>query len=279
MDNLIKAFLPNPNKTIHKNYTQLQSVLDAANVTTYVNPDEISNANCAIHLIGNEYCISELHTDITEEQYWLQKSFEHKKQNNNFRIFIWQPEILPGQEIAPKQTEFINSIRNSLVQDMAFCNHVSPVMFVEDLRSIIYEEEPVSYDTKSSDIFFIQNEIDEENGNDIVELLSDILKVVKLNLSLRTQMDYSGYIAQQIKKSKLTVIYFSHTGNWALPFIQQIWKNTGGASANKTIVFIGDTEYEQNKKIIFDAENVINISTSKELVPLEIKVLYDKTFS
>ncbi len=279
MNSLIKAFVPKAGKSVSQYYNHLIQVLQSADIGVFTNQEEIGNTQCAIHIIGNEYHASEFDPTISEEQFWLQQSYLQKGKNKKYRIFIWQPETISLQEISAEQSLFINSIRNNLIQNVAFCNHNSPILFVEDIRSIIHEEQPAEDNIKQSNIFFIHNEIDEEKGKGIVELLSDVVKVEKLNLSLRSEIDYLEFIVRQIQNSQLTVVYFNHTGNWALPFIQQIWKNTGGASTNKTMVLIGDTEHEQNKNLSFDAPNVINISTSTELIPLEIKVLFDKLFS
>jgi hypothetical protein len=273
--NKIKAFLPDSNTELVSYRKLLIGVLQSANIEVVEDPSELSSSQCSIHILGNQYKKSAADPSISNDEFWFNQAYNHINNNKFFRIFVWQPPALQNQIVSPKQTDFINSIRNNLVQNMTFSNHHSPVMLVEDIRSIIYAEQKAVFDTNPTDIFFIYNEIDEDTGNDIVELLNDVVKIEKLNISLNLGTDYSELISQQIQKSQLTAIYFNRTANWAVPFTKQVWKNIGGASANKKILMIGDAEYEQNKTALFNAPNVTNINASTELIPLETKVFYD----
>lgn len=278
-DNKIKAYVPIPTTDINQFYFQLLGVLKSAKIEIISAEQDISQAHCAIHLIGNSYKKSTLGFDISDEEYWFNLSCEQNQENPSFRIFIWHPTQLSNIIESDKQVTFINSIRQNLIQNMTFCSQESPVMFVEDIRSIVFEEQQTKYETKKTDVFFIYNEIDEDNGNNIVELLTDVVKVECLNISLRSETDYSEFIAQQIKKSYLTTIYFNRTANWAVPFTQQVWKKIGGASANKEILMIGDSDFDLNKDIVFKAPNVTNLCAGTELIPLETKVFYDRIFN
>ena len=71
-------------------------------------------------------------------------------------------------------------------------------------------------------------------------------------------------------------MYFKETSDWALPFAQQIWKKVGGASSHTPILLIGDEDPETNMNKKFKAPKVISLIVSGELIPLEIKVNYDK---
>lgn len=273
--NKIKTFVPLSSAEIDKSHAQLIGVLQSANIEILVKEEDFEQAHCAILFIGKSYSHSTRGLSISDEEYWFKKSCDLNEKNSSFRIFIWQP-LSFEKSVTQEQTTFINSIRNNLIQNMMFCNHISPVMFVEDIRSVVYEEQKIQFNTKSTNVFFIYNEIDEDNGNNIVELLNDVVKVEPLNISLRSETDYSEFIAQQIQKSELTTIYFNRTANWAIPFAQQVWKKIGGASANKKILMIGDADFETNHDIKFKAPNVTNICAGTELIPLETKVFYDK---
>ena len=276
--NRIKVFLPNGANDTTVYRKQLLGVLQSANIEVVEDINLLSTTECSIHLLGCLYNNNN-NSAISNDKYCFEQACNQIIKNKLYRIFVWQTPVLNNQMISSKQEDFINSIRNNLVQNMIFSNHHSPVMLVEDIRSIIYSELKTVFDTKPADVFFIYNEIDEDFGNEIVETLSDVVKIEKLNISLNIKTDYSELISQQIKKSRLTVIYFNSTANWALPFAKQVWKNIGGASANKKILMIGDTDYEQNKNIRFDAPNVSVIHSSKDLIPLETKVFYDKMFT
>lgn len=274
--NKIKAFLPESNPQLNEYRRQLIGVLQSANIQVLQDPKLLPHADCSIHLLGSQYGSTTNNQGISDDEFLFNQACNLNKENQSFRIFIWQPPIMQDQLVSQKQTDFINSIRNNLFQNMTLSKHHSAVMFVEDIRSILYAEQKEVFDITPADVFFIYNEIDEDNGNSIVELLNDVVKVEKLNISLKMPTDYSELIAQQIQKSKLTTIYFNRTANWAIPFAKQVWKKIGGASANKEILMISDTDYEQNKNIVFNAPNVTNLNTGTELIPLETKVFYDK---
>lgn len=274
--NRIKAFVPSPVGENNMYYRQLYGVLQSANIEVITSEQSAEKADCAILLIGNEYKNSNRGLTISDEEYWFNKACQINTNNSSYRIFIWQPGFYRNNDSSSKQTAFINSIRNHLIQNMMFCNYLSPVMFVEDIRTVMYEEQKTKFDTKLTDVFFIFNEIDEDHGHAIVELLSDVVKVELLSISLRSETDYSEFIAQQIKKSYLTTIYYNRTANWAVPFTQQVWKKIGGASSDKKILMIGDADYDSNQNIAFDAPNVTSMCTGTELIPLETKVFYDK---
>jgi hypothetical protein len=272
----IKAFLPKSNPQLNGYRNQLIGVLHAANIQVLQDPRLLPFANCSIHVLGNQYNSATNNQDISDDELFFNQALDLNKKSSSFRIFIWQPPALNNEQVSPKQAHFINNIHNNMFQNMTLSKHPSPVMFVEDIRSILYTEQKEVFDIRPADVFFIYNEIDEDKGNSIVELLNDVLKVEKLNISLKTPTDYSELIAQQIQKSQLTTIYFNRTSNWAIPFAKQVWKKIGGASANKQILMISDSDYDQNKDIIFNAPNVSNLNTGSELIPLETKVFYDK---
>ena len=97
-----------------------------------------------------------------------------------------------------------------------------------------------------------------------------------MNIIQDSDVDYSELCKQQISKSKLAVIYFKETADWALPFAQQVWKKIGGATSHTPILLIGDEDPDTNMNKTFKAPKVVSLIVSGELIPLEIKVQYDK---
>jgi hypothetical protein len=134
----------------------------------------------------------------------------------------------------------------------------------------------VEFNINPTDVFVVHNELDEDAAAEIIDMLSDIIPVEKMNIIQDSDHDYSEYCAQQIGKSKLAVIYFKESGDWALPFVQQIWKKIGGASSHTPILLIGDEDPDTNMNKKFKAPKVVSLIVSGELIPLEIKVQYDK---
>lgn len=272
----IKAFLPRTQDDTSELQQQLAKVLSYANIEVLHEPDSLQDADCSIHLLGNDYNAGNFSDKYSDTEYWFKTTLNRHSGNTQFRIFIWQPPTFFSGENQPQQEIFVNSIRNSLFQNMTFSNQASPVMLVEDIRSVIFSEQKPAFNIMPTDVFFIYNETDEEFSESIADLLDDVVKVEKLKISLNTRTDYSEMVAQQMQKSLLTVVYFNRTANWALPFVQQIWKKTGGVSANKTILMAGDAELEPNRHVSFDVANVESVVAATELIPLEIKVFFDR---
>jgi hypothetical protein len=159
---------------------------------------------------------------------------------------------------------------------MVFSNAASAIQLTDDIRSLMEFKEQVTFDLNSTDIFLISNQLDENEANEIIDMLSDIVPVEKLNIIQDSDVDYSELCKQQISKSKLAVIYFKESADWALPFAQQVWKKIGGATTHTPILLIGDEDPDTNSNKKFNAPKVISMIVAGELIPLEIKVNYDK---
>jgi hypothetical protein len=137
-------------------------------------------------------------------------------------------------------------------------------------------EEKEVFKLNATDIFFICNQLDEKEANEISDLLSDIIPVERLSIIQDSEIDYSELCQQQIGKSKLAVVYFKESGDWAIPFVQQVWKKIGGASSHIPILLIGDEEPDSNSTKIFKAPKVLSLVVAGELIPLEIKIEFDR---
>lgn len=238
----------------------------------------IESADCSVHILGSNYGtvipdnknISISHFLFTEAQKKLTSD------NSSFKMFIWHPTEIVGKPREPLQEEFINKIRNSITRNMVYENISSPIQLVDDIRSLMVKEKTSDLLINAADVFLIFNQLDQKEAIEIVDMLSDIISVEKLNIIQNSDVDYSEFCAQQIGKSKLAVVYFKETANWALSFVQQVWKKVGGASSHTPILLIGDDDPDTNLNVKFKAPKVISLIISGELIPLEIKVQYDK---
>ena len=230
-----------------------------------------------MHILASKYgktLNSDDAVSIAKHQYYeARKRIENKP--GQYKIFIWYPPeilIMPKDDL---QEKFISEIRNSIIKNMIFSNVDSSIQFVDDIRSLMATEEKTTFDINNTDLFLIFNQIDENEANEIIDMLSDIVDVTKLNIVQYSDMDYSEYCVQKIGRSKLVTVYFKQTADWALPFTQQIWKKVGGASTHTPILLIGDDDPESNINKKFDAPKVVSLIIAGELIPLEIKVQYD----
>ncbi len=246
--------------------------LDALNVETM---KKLSETQCSIHVIGDQY-VEHPSLGYSIPEFHYRQALEYSRQNPEFKLFVWRPGFYQNLPADQRQRNFWYSILNNINENVIFTTHDSPIMFVEDIRSVMITEKPMVYEVKDVDIYLIYNEIDEDSALMIKDLLTDVASVEDTSISLSSDVDYNEYVVQQINNSILPVIYFKKASVWASYFIKEIWRKTGGVSSGKTLLFIGDESVEENKDINFDAPNVQTIITSEELIPLEIKVALDK---
>ena len=230
-------------------------------------------ADCSLHIL-DPFLSHESSISIAKNQFNLAK--KELEMRPGFKIFLWQTGSITEQAGKSKQAEFINEIRNSVGANMYFTDVPSTIQLVDDIRSLLESKQRVEYNLKAADVFLIFNQLDENEAAEIVDMLSDIVPVERLCIIQDSDQDYSELCAQQIGSSKIAVVYFKFSSDWALPFTQQIWKKIGGASSHTPILLIGDEVPDENKTIKINAPKIICLVVAGELIPLEIKVQYDK---
>jgi len=237
---------------------------------------DLGQSKSSIHLIGADYgqtLTSEGNMSLANYQY--KKAKECLQKGNNFRIFVWHPET--GKQITDnKQQELINDLQNNIEANMTYTNTPSSIQLADDLRSMMEVTDKPQLQLNNTEIFFISNLIDDLTAEEITDMLSDVTQIEKLAIEQDSDTDYAELSSQQINKSKLAVVYFKDSAEWAIPFAQQIWKKIGGAAATTPILVIGDEDPDTNKSKGFKAPRVISMVMAGELIPLEIKVQYDK---
>jgi len=232
-------------------------------------------ADCSVHIIGNMRPTKNLSSEnlnLVEQQLNEAQNRNHSEWRD-FKIFIWHPASIFNDY--QEHDDFISAIRQGIMHNMIYSNRNSVVSFVEDIRSVMYGGRPEQFDVENVDIFFIYNALDQEEALEIISFLDDVVILKKLEIILSADIDYSELVAQQIKKSKMVVVYYKNTSSWALPFVQQIWKKVGGASSSIPILFIGDANVLQNESVEFEADMVISKLVAQEIIPIEIKVQFD----
>lgn len=237
--------------------------------------EELSSADCSVHILGLKYGTLLEGQAISLAHYQYNEALKKLKANSHYKLFIWFPYTVSDIR-DEEQLKFISDIRNNITQGIVFSNTQSPIQLVDDLRTSIKIETKQDFDIKDTDVFLVYNQLDDNEASEVADMLSDIIPVEKLNIIQDSEMDYSEFCAQQIGKSKLAVVYFKESSDWALPFTQQIWKKIGGASSHTPILLIGDEDPESNTNKKFKAPKVVSLIVSGELIPLEIKMQYDK---
>lgn len=234
---------------------------------------ELSEANCSVHILGGEVG-EKTSLGIPQSLYQIQEAIKQIGHKPGFRVFIWHVAQTKGFNISPEQLTLINNIRNNIVNNVVFTNVPSPVQLVDDIRAMLQIKIDVEDSGPKKPIFLMYNFIDEEQAEEVRDMLSDIIDVESLIIGEHPDMDYGSVSVRIIRNSELAVVFYSEANHWAMPFIQQIWKMTGGASSKTPLLMIGDEDGGESPG--FNAPNVINKKVSLNLVPLEIKVAYDK---
>ena len=264
---------------------ELKSILERAGMKVILGGDSefdhtseevkilLDKADCSLHIL-DPHVSQESLISITKSHFNLAK--KESENRPGFKIFIWQTGSITEQVSKSKQAEFINEILNSVSDNMYYTDVGSMIQLVDDIRSSLESKQKVDYNTKAADVFLIFNQLDENEAAEIIDMLSDIVPVERLCIIQDSDEDYSELCAQQIGSSKIAVVYFKFSSDWALPFTQQIWKKIGGASSHTPILLIGDEIPNENKTKKINAPKIICLVVAGELIPLEIKVQYDK---
>ena len=90
-----------------------------------------------------------------------------------------------------------------------------------------------------------------------------------------TEDEYRKRTVRQLPETRLAVIYFKHSGDWAIPFIKQVWKEVGGAKARNQFVLLGEDDPKTNLLRSFKAPKVISRIVGKTQITHEIKNIYE----
>jgi class 3 adenylate cyclase len=238
--------------------------------------EELSKCVCSLHMLSAEFGRRfEADDEMSFPQYqFLAAKDKVDTIGSDFNVFVWQsPEN--ALAIKPAQQNFIKFIRNNITRNMMFSNSLGPMQMVDDIRVVMMKQDAKVYDSKDTDIFFIFNQQDELEAQEIVDRLSQEFPVETMNILPDGEDSYREMSSQQIPKSKLAVVYFKYAADWALPFIKQIWKQVGGASSPTPMFLVGDDDPYSNIARNFKAPKVISSIVPKESIPVEVKKVYN----
>jgi len=237
----------------------------------------LETASCSLHILSGEFgrrFEEEDQVSYPMYQFELAKT-KSSADGSKFFTFVWYLED-SAKSVKPQQEEFINNIRNYITSNMTFTNSFSPMQLVEDMRSLMIVEKINTLETKDTDIFFIFNTQDAKDAYPLTDLISKEYTVEVMNILPGGEEKYREMSAQQIPKSKMAVVYFRYSSDWALPFIKQVWKEVGGASSPTPLMLVGENDPQTNMARIFKAPKVSSSIVSKEEVPAEVKKTYIK---
>lgn len=234
---------------------------------------QMKSCDCSVHILGNVDIYNPDgggYDTAAGSQYRVAKAI----QGDNFKMFVWNPSGVIGQA-----NQYVNDIRRGIVENTVYSSKPSPIVFVEELRGIMSVRSKMQQQIEKKDVFFIYNDLDRNTSNDILNMLEDVLSVAKLSISMNSDTDYTEYIKNQLPGCKIGVIYYDYAGDWALSFARQIWKDNGGKSGRTPLFIVGNSKHataESLKSFKGIMEPDVN---EISLIPLDIKVFFDKVSS
>ncbi len=276
----IKVYLATGTNDVESNRYNLRTVLEKAGMTILQSDGEtdeniifskMKSANCSIHILGN---VNIYDTDGSgyKSMAGIEYRMARKLRSKDYKMFVWNP-IGKIYNV----NAYINNIRRDIVENTVYSDKTSPIVFVEELRTIMNVKQSARNDLKNADIFFLYNEIDADTAEDISNMLQDVQSIIKLGISMSHNVDYNDYINQQLANTKMGVVYYNYAADWAVSFARQVWKDTGGGSSQTPIIVVGNEAHAKKEELkIFDGilDCVVDDYTR---IPLDIKILFDKT--
>jgi hypothetical protein len=234
---------------------------------------QLQQADFAMHLFSTEYgrCFEETEESFPAYQYEKGRELSEK---GKIRQVIWQCAE-PDKPFKSRQEALIRSIRNQLNSYSIFSGAANTMQLVDELRNYLQAETPKKQAADiSTEIFFIYNRQDFSEAEEITDFLSAEIPLEVLMIEPNTETLYRERTLQQLPETRLAVIYFKHSGDWAIPFIKQVWKDIGGAKAPNFFALVGDEIPEINAFRNFKAPKVISRITGGHRIAEEIKNIY-----
>ena len=242
--------------------------------------DDLAKCSCSLHILSDEFGRRfEADDEVSYPKHQFEEGRKLSQQaDKNFNSFIWfTPDT--QKTIKPTQEEFIKYVRNNITNNMTFSNSAGPMQLVDDIRVMTMQSVTEELDLKDTDIFFIFNQQDEQEAMAITDKISAEYPVELMNILPDGEEEYREKSTQQIPKSKLAVVYFKYSADWALPFIKQVWKQIGGASSPTPLMLVGEDDPHSNLARYFKAPKVISSIVPKDTVPEEVKKVYVKVLN
>lgn len=233
----------------------------------------LNQADFALHLFSTEYgrCFEESEESFPAFQYEKGRELSEKGQ---IRQVIWQC-LEPGKPLKTRQESLLREIRNRLNSHSIFSGAANAMQLVDELRNYLHTEAPAKTATDiNTEIFFIYNRQDFTEAEQITDFLSAEIPLEVLMIEPNTETLYRERTLQQLPETRLAVVYFKHSGDWAIPFIKQVWKDIGGAKAPNFFALVGDEIPEINAFRNFKAPRVISRITGGHRIAEEIKSIY-----
>ncbi|MBQ3656400.1 MAG: hypothetical protein II956_06070 [Bacteroidales bacterium] len=276
MNQNIKVFLAECTSDVTEARQELKDVLHRAGIEV-VEPNEdnleevLYNCDCAVYVLGtlNFYNPDGAGYDT---QAGIQYRQGRQVKKDGFKIFLWNPTGLINS-----RNFYINSIRRDIVENTIYSSTTSPIVFTEDLRTIMNVKTSAISDLSMADVYFIYNDLDSESAKEILSMLTDIVTIKTLCINMDTGVEYSEKISSELSVCKIGVIYYDYASDWALSFSRQVWKDNGGQGGKTPLLVAANQEHADSEALRKVLKGIMEYSVNdKTLIPLDIKIFYDK---
>ncbi len=237
----------------------------------------MGEAAFSIHVLGGEYgrvLSDDPGCSWSRYQYDLatQRSKESK---GEFKRVSWSYP-LEGVILQGDQADLITTIQNNISSEVMFTNVSNPAQLIDDLRGFLEKDLQVKAVPKEYDIAFFSNVADAADCYMTIEKLSEEFKLTTVTIVPENDTDYRELGADRALKSRLAVIYFKESADWAIAFVKQVWKYVGGASSSTSFYLIGEDEPRRNRFLRYKAPNTLMQVVQQDEVLETVRTVYQR---
>ncbi|MFD2721400.1 hypothetical protein ACFST9_21975 [Hymenobacter monticola] len=206
----------------------------------------LAEADCSLLLLGNEFGRTLKETATSFSMFAYQEACRQAARRPGFRQFVW---YCPDASVAVNEAQaaFVGHIRNELTAQCTFSSAPDAPQLVQELRHALAQPAPppVTVADKTG-LCFIYNALDYEEAHAIAGRLRDKFEVNMVAIEPGSRENYKAKTVLAIPKSKLAVVYFKHSADWALPFAKQVYQLVGGSASPTPILLMGEEDPAQN---------------------------------
>ncbi|MCS6906050.1 MAG: hypothetical protein RML72_12865 [Bacteroidia bacterium] len=219
----------------------------------------LSQSAVSIHPVGNFRGFK--FTNGTWSQEFQLSIALQKSQSSEFKIVIWQFENFDTTSFP-----LLEKLTNQIAENVLFTNVTDYAQLIDDFRAFWAKDLRNKQKIKENELCIICNDNDKES---IIPVIAQLQNDKKIKLEFFVALPENGsanrnLVTELVYRSKVVIIFFNDSSDWALAFAKQVWRLVGGASANTPFLLVGENEPRRNRLIKFQAPNLFT-----RIVPLE----------
>lgn len=199
-----------------------------------------------------------------------------KSKNADFKILVWHLDASESLENGNASFVLLNKFNNHLPDNLLLTTVTDYAQLVDDFRTFFWKDQKNNRQPKENEICLICNDNDKEAILPTLEQLQKAkVKIAPFIALPENGNSNKNIVIDLVFKSKIAVIFFNESSDWALAFAKQIWRLAGGASANTPFLLIGENEPRRNRLINFKAPNLFTKIVAPDEVEATILQFYE----